>query len=62
MPPPVALSEPYSYVDNATAFAHNLSYISSDGKVIMKGDDTTTLQPGEYRERYGMHRDLVTAY
>ncbi|KAI0257529.1 glycoside hydrolase family 16 protein [Lactifluus subvellereus] len=38
------------YVDNATASAHNLSYISWDGKVVMKGDDTTTLQPGQYRE------------
>ncbi|KAI9445170.1 glycoside hydrolase family 16 protein [Lactarius indigo] len=39
-----------TYVDNATAFAHNLSYISWDGKVIMKGDDTNTLQSGQYRE------------
>lgn len=38
------------YVDNTTAFANNLSYISWDGKVIMKGDDTTTLQAGQNRE------------
>jgi hypothetical protein len=51
---PVDLSTSYSYVDNATAFAHNLSYISSDGKVIMKGDDTNTLQAGQNRERCGL--------
>lgn len=39
-----------TYVDNTTAFAQNLSYISWDGKVIMKGDDTTTLQAGQNRE------------
>lgn len=38
-----------TYVDNATAFAQNLSYISWDGKVIMKGDDTSTLQAGQNR-------------
>ncbi|KAI0283293.1 concanavalin A-like lectin/glucanase domain-containing protein [Russula aff. rugulosa BPL654] len=39
-----------TYVDNTTAFANNLSYISWDGKVIMKGDDTSTLQAGQNRE------------
>jgi beta-glucanase (GH16 family) len=39
-----------TYVDNTTAFAQNLSYISWDGKVIMKGDDTSTLQAGQNRE------------
>jgi len=39
-----------TYVDNTTAFAQNLSYISWDGKVIMKGDDTSTLQPNQNRE------------
>ncbi|KAI0004307.1 glycoside hydrolase family 16 protein [Russula compacta] len=38
-----------TYVDEPTAFADNLSYISWDGKVIMKGDDTTTLQSGQNR-------------
>lgn len=52
-------SSSYSYVDNTTAFAHNLSYISWDGKVIMKGDDTSTLQAGQNRERCGRLRDLV---
>jgi hypothetical protein len=51
-------SSSYSYVDNTTAFAHNLSYISWDGKVIMKGDDTNTLQAGQNRERCRL-RDLV---
>ena len=48
---PGNLSSSHSYVDNTTAFAHNLSYISWDGKVIMKGDDTNTLQAGQNRER-----------
>jgi hypothetical protein len=48
------LSSSCSYVDNTTAFAHNLSYISWDGKVIMKGDDTNTLQAGQNRERCGL--------
>ncbi|KAI0051912.1 glycoside hydrolase family 16 protein [Auriscalpium vulgare] len=39
-----------TYVDHDTAFAHNLSYISSDGKIVMKGDDTNWLAQGEYRE------------
>ncbi len=51
-------SSSYSYVDNTTAFAHNLSYISWDGKVIMKGDDTNTTQAGQNRERCRL-RDLV---
>ncbi|KAI0304861.1 concanavalin A-like lectin/glucanase domain-containing protein [Russula brevipes] len=42
--------DPTHYVDNVTAFSHNLSYISSDGKIIMKGDDTSTLQAGQNRE------------
>lgn len=51
---PGDLSSSYSYVDNTTAFAHNLSYNSWDGKVIMKGDDTNTLQAGQNRERCGL--------
>jgi len=39
-----------NYVDNTTAFSNNLSYISWDGKVIMKGDDTSTLKAGQNRE------------
>jgi hypothetical protein len=51
---PGDLSSSNSYVDNTTAFAHNLSYISWDGKVIMKGDDTNPLQAGQNRERCGL--------
>lgn len=51
---PGDLSLFYSYVDNTTAFANNLSYISWDDKVIMKGDDTSTLQAGQNRERCGL--------
>jgi len=54
------LDPSYSYVDNATAFSHNLSYISWDGKVIMKGDDTNTLQSGQFRERCGLPDDTIT--
>ncbi|KAI0043201.1 glycoside hydrolase family 16 protein [Auriscalpium vulgare] len=43
-------SDPTHYVDHDTAFAHNLSYISYDGKVVMKGDDTNWLAEGQYRE------------
>jgi len=38
-----------NYVNETEAFALNLSYISSDDAVIMKGDDTSTLQTGQYR-------------
>ncbi|KAI0067689.1 hypothetical protein BV25DRAFT_1846837 [Artomyces pyxidatus] len=39
-----------TYVNQETAFANNLSYISSENTVIMKGDDTTWLQEGEFRQ------------
>lgn len=48
------LSLSYSYVNETEAFALNLSYISSDDAVIMKGDDTSTLQTGQYRNRCGV--------
>ncbi|KAI0274666.1 concanavalin A-like lectin/glucanase domain-containing protein [Gloeopeniophorella convolvens] len=48
-----------TYVDNVTAFAHNLSYISWDGKVIMKGDDTNVLQPGQFRESVRVSSNAV---
>ena len=54
------LGPSYSYVDNTTAFALNLSYISWDGKVIMKGDDTTTLQANQNRNRCGLPDDTIT--
>jgi hypothetical protein len=47
------LTSSYSYVNQSTVFANNLSFISWDGKIVMKGDDTTTLQAGEYSQRQG---------
>ncbi|OJT12932.1 hypothetical protein TRAPUB_10497 [Trametes pubescens] len=38
-----------NYTDKDTAFANNLSFVTSDGRVIMKGDDTTSLQSGVNR-------------
>ena len=48
------LSLSYSYVNETEAFALNLSYVSSDNEVIMKGDDTSTLQAGQNRNRCGL--------
>ena len=51
-----------SYTDRDTALANNLTFITEDGKVIMKGDDTTWLDSGVYRNRcvqatlYSVHR------
>ena len=44
-----------------TAFANNLSYVTSDNKVIMKGDDTTTLQSGQFRQRYSNLNSPIAA-
>ncbi|EIN13721.1 glycoside hydrolase family 16 protein [Punctularia strigosozonata HHB-11173 SS5] len=38
-----------NYVNQTTAFASNLSYISENNQVIMKGDDTTWLPAGTNR-------------
>ncbi|KAI0662806.1 glycoside hydrolase family 16 protein [Cubamyces menziesii] len=38
-----------NYTDRATAFSNNLSYVTDDGKVVMKGDDSTWLASGVYR-------------
>jgi len=35
-----------NYTDRETAFAAGLAYVNPDGTVVMKGDNTTTLQPG----------------
>jgi hypothetical protein len=40
-----------SYVNSSFAFANRLAGVNSDGKVFMKGDDTTWLAPGQYRNR-----------
>lgn len=42
----------HSYTDRHTALANNLTFITDDGKVVMKGDDTTWLASGVYRNRY----------
>ncbi|EPT04304.1 hypothetical protein FOMPIDRAFT_159190 [Fomitopsis schrenkii] len=38
-----------NYTDQETAFAEGLAYVESDGIVVMKGDNTTWLQEGQYR-------------
>nr|VWO96731.1 Mixed-linked glucanase [Ganoderma boninense] len=38
-----------NYTDRATALANNLVYVTEDDKVIMKGDNTTSLASGVYR-------------
>jgi hypothetical protein len=48
------MSLSYSYVNETEAFALNLSYVSSNNEVIMKGDDTSTLQAGQNRNRCGL--------
>ncbi|KAH9968940.1 glycoside hydrolase family 16 protein [Russula dissimulans] len=42
--------DPTHYVNQTTAFQNNLAYVASNGTIIMKGDDTSTLQVGQYRE------------
>ena len=46
------LTHTASYVDNATAFANGLAYVSDRGTIIMKGDNTTWLAAGANRQRY----------
>jgi hypothetical protein len=41
----------HSYVDAQTAFSRGLAYVQDDGTVIMKGDDTSVLDYGAYRNR-----------
>jgi len=38
-----------TYVNESFAFANGLAYVEDDGTVIMKGDNTTTLSEGQYR-------------
>ncbi|KAH9849779.1 glycoside hydrolase family 16 protein [Lenzites betulinus] len=38
-----------NYTDRSTAISNNLSFVTEDGNVIMKGDDTTWLQAGVNR-------------
>lgn len=41
-----------SYTDRQTALANNLTFVTDDGKVIMKGDGATWLASGVYRNRF----------
>ncbi|KAG8933055.1 hypothetical protein FRC03_001161 [Tulasnella sp. 419] len=38
------------YVDRDTAFKESLSYVRSDGRIIMRADNTTVLSPGQNRK------------
>lgn len=40
-----------SFLDRTAAFDKKLVYYESDGTVIMKGDNFTTLERGRYRDR-----------
>lgn len=42
----------HSYTTKEFAFANGLAYVQDDGKVVMKGDDFTTLPAGVNRNRY----------
>lgn len=44
-----------SYVNRSRAFDAQLVYARDDGTVIMKGDDTTKLDWGVFRERYVLY-------
>ncbi|KIY52758.1 glycoside hydrolase family 16 protein [Fistulina hepatica ATCC 64428] len=43
-------SDPTHYVNESYAFSAGLAYVESDGVVIMKGDNTTWLAEGAYRD------------
>jgi len=40
-----------TFVNQSTAFADGLAYVTSNNKVIMKGDNTTWLAQGVNRNR-----------
>lgn len=40
-----------SYVNSTTAFTDGLAYVNKQGQVIMKADNTSTLQAGQNRAR-----------
>jgi hypothetical protein len=40
-----------SFVNESTAFATGLAYVTPNNEVIMQGDNTSTLALGEYRNR-----------
>ncbi|KAJ3510435.1 hypothetical protein NLJ89_g4674 [Agrocybe chaxingu] len=39
-----------NYVNRTTAFARNLAYVTDDDKVVMRTDNTSTLERGIYRD------------
>ena len=41
-----------SYTTKDFAFSNGLAYVQDDGIVVMKGDNTTQLASGVYRNRY----------
>ena len=51
-----------SYTDRDTAFAKNLSFVTGDDKVIMKGDDYSWLDAGVYRNRFVHKRDMLSIH
>jgi hypothetical protein len=44
-------SQKRSFVDQQTAFNSNLAYVTTDNKVVMRGDNTTWLPSGVNRSR-----------
>ena len=48
-----------SYINKTAAFESGLVSVKDDGTVIMKADDTTKLDRGVFRNRFGhVHEDL----
>ncbi|KAG8720758.1 hypothetical protein FRC09_009052 [Ceratobasidium sp. 395] len=46
----LAATNDTDYVDRDTAFREGLAYVTPNNKIVMKVDNTTVLQPGEYRK------------
>lgn len=44
------------FVDQPTAFANRLAYVTDDDKVVMKGDNTTWLASGVPRNRHSIEK------
>ena len=48
-----------SYINKTAAFESGLVSVKDDGLIIMKADDTTKLNRGVFRNRFGhVHEDL----
>ena len=50
--PDISLTFTFSYVTQQIAVSKNLVYVTGDNKVIMKGDNTTSLEVGQFRDRW----------